>query len=86
MSRKADRNSKSNRKLCADCGQRPAKFRRPNGKYAYRSDHDLCVGCHGRHRDRNRVVRPKAPRTTAFDQAIEAAVWSPDVPIKVGQD
>jgi hypothetical protein len=68
MSRKADRNSKtdrnskSNRKLCADCGHRPAKYRRPNGKYAYRPDHDLCVGCHSRSRDRNRIVAPKRGR------------------------
>ena len=62
MSRKSDPNSKSEAKLCADCGTRPAKFRRPNGKYAYRPDHDLCVGCHNRQRDRLRPVAPKGGR------------------------
>ncbi|MDB4278012.1 hypothetical protein N9917_00120 [Deltaproteobacteria bacterium] len=54
--RKTSRNNKTSRKLCADCGHRPAKYRRLNGKYSFRIDHDLCPGCYGRQRDRDRAA------------------------------
>lgn len=70
---------RSRRRLCAVCRERPATFRRPDGRCGRERHHDLCRECYDRECSRLRAwgiaqgLAPQHPQERAVSGAVSGA-------------